>query len=112
MPVHLNSMTSCLDEILANHIPIEEWHEGDIVITNDPYAGGQHLPDIQTFKPVFLDGERIAIAGILVHHLDVGGGAAGSYDASATEIYQAGFRIPPLKPIGRASCRERVCQYV
>lgn len=97
MPVHLNSMTSCLDEILANHIPIEEWREGDIIITNDPYAGGQHLPDIQTFKPVFLDGERIAIAGILVHHLDVGGGAAGSYDARATEIYQEGFRIPPLK---------------
>lgn len=97
MPVHLNSMTSCLDEILANHIPIEEWQDGDIVITNDPYAGGQHLPDIQTFKPVFLDGERIAIAGILVHHLDVGGGAAGSYDARATEIYQEGFRIPPLK---------------
>lgn len=97
MPVHLNSMPACLSEILANHIPIEEWHEGDIVITNDPYAGGQHLPDIQTFKPVFLDGERIAIAGILVHHLDVGGGAAGSYDAGATEIYQEGFRIPPLK---------------
>lgn len=97
MPVHLNSMTSCLEEILANHIPIEEWQDGDIVITNDPYAGGQHLPDIQTFKPVFLDGERIAIAGILVHHLDVGGGAAGSYDARATEIYQEGFRIPPLK---------------
>ena len=97
MPVHLNSMPACLEEILASHIPIEEWHEGDIVITNDPYAGGQHLPDIQTFKPVFLDGRLIAIAGILVHHLDVGGGAAGSYDASATEIYQEGFRIPPLK---------------
>ncbi|EDP65480.1 N-methylhydantoinase B (ATP-hydrolyzing) [alpha proteobacterium BAL199] len=97
MPVHLNSMPTCLEEILANHIPIEEWHDGDIIITNDPYAGGQHLPDIQTFKPVFLDGERIAIAGILVHHLDVGGGAAGSYDAGATEIYQEGFRIPPLK---------------
>lgn len=97
MPVHLNSMPTCLEEILANHIPLEEWHEGDIIITNDPYAGGQHLPDIQTFKPVFLDGERIAIAGILVHHLDVGGGAAGSYDAGATEIYQEGFRIPPLK---------------
>lgn len=97
IPIHLNSMPSCLHEILANHIPIEDWHEGDIVICNDPYAGGQHLPDIQTFKPVFLDGERIAIAGVLVHHLDVGGGAAGSYDPSATEVYQEGFRIPPLK---------------
>ena len=97
IPVHLNSMPACLGEILANHIPIEDWHEGDIIICNDPYAGGQHLSDIQTFKPVFLNGVRIAIAGILVHHLDVGGGAAGSYDPSATEIYQEGFRFPPLK---------------
>ena len=97
MPVHLNSIPACLTEILAHHIPIEEWNEGDLIVTNDPYSGGQHLPDIQTFKPVFLDGQLIAIAGILVHHLDVGGGAAGSYDPKATEIYQEGFRIPPLK---------------
>lgn len=97
MPVHLNSMPACLEEILANHIPIEEWEEGDLIVTNDPYSGGQHLPDIQTFKPVYLNGERIGIVGILVHHLDVGGGAAGSYDPGATEIYQEGFRIPPLK---------------
>ena len=97
MPVHLNSMASCLLDILADHIPLADWHEGDIIITNDPYSGGQHLPDILTFKPVFLDGRRIAIAGVLVHHLDVGGGAPGSYHAGATEIFQEGFRIPPLK---------------
>jgi N-methylhydantoinase B len=97
MPVHLNSMACCLLDILANHIEIEEWREGDIIITNDTYSGGQHLPDILTFKPVFLDGRRIAIAGVLVHHLDVGGGAPGSYHAEATEISQEGFRIPPLK---------------
>ena len=97
MPVHLNSMARCLLDILADHIAIEEWREGDIIITNDPYSGGQHLPDILTFKPVFLDGRRIAIAGVLVHHLDVGGGAPGSYHAEATEIFQEGFRIPPLK---------------
>jgi N-methylhydantoinase B len=97
MPVHLNSMARCLLDILADHIPIEEWQDGDIIITNDPYSGGQHLPDILTFKPVFLDGRRIAIAGVLVHHLDVGGGAPGSYHAEATEIFQEGFRIPPLK---------------
>ena len=97
MPVHLNSMPACLEEILANHIPLSEWEEGDLIITNDPYSGGQHLPDVQTFKPVFLNGERIAIVGILVHHLDVGGGAAGSYDPGATDVYQEGFRIPPIK---------------
>jgi N-methylhydantoinase B len=108
IPIHLNSMPACLSEILANHIPIEDWEDGDIIICNDPYAGGQHLPDIQTFKPVFHEGRRIAIAGILVHHLDVGGGAAGSYDPSATEIHQEGFRIPPLKIAERGKRNEAV----
>ena len=97
MPVHLNSMAACLEDLIAGPFPLESWHDGDVIITNDPYSGGQHLPDIQTFKPVFLDGQLIAIAGILVHHLDVGGGAPGSYDAGASEIHQEGLRIPPLK---------------
>ena len=97
MPVHLNSMAACLEDLIAGTLPLENWHDGDVIITNDPYSGGQHLPDIQTFKPVFLDGQLIAIAGILVHHLDVGGGAPGSYDAGASEIHQEGLRIPPLK---------------
>lgn len=105
-PVHLNSMASGLRAILEGPIPLDDWHDGDLVITNDPYAGGQHLPDILAFKPVFLEGRRIGIVGALVHHLDVGGGAPGSYDAAATEIYQEGFRIPPLK-LDRAGVRNR-----
>ena len=97
MPVHLNSMAACLEDLITKHIPISEWNEGDIIITNDPYSGGQQLPDILTFKPIYLDGRLISIAGTLVHHLDVGGGAAGSYYAEATEIIQEGFRIPPMK---------------
>jgi N-methylhydantoinase B len=97
IPVHLNSMSSCLDDILREHIPLEAWREGDIIITNDPYSGGQHLNDILTFKPAFVDGRLVGIAGVLVHHLDVGGGAPGSYYAAATEIYQEGFRIPPMR---------------
>lgn len=97
IPVHLNSMSSCLDDILRDHIPLKDWREGDIIITNDPYSGGQHLNDILTFKPAFVEGRLVGIAGVLVHHLDVGGGAPGSYYAGATEIYQEGFRIPPMR---------------
>jgi N-methylhydantoinase B len=97
IPVHLNSMSSCLDDILRDHIPLDAWREGDIIITNDPYSGGQHLNDILTFKPAFVGGRLVGIAGVLVHHLDVGGGAPGSYYARATEIYQEGFRIPPMR---------------
>ncbi|MBF2713189.1 hydantoinase B/oxoprolinase family protein [Agrobacterium vitis] len=97
IPQHLNSMGSGLLTIVHDFLPLDQWEEGDVVITNDPYCGGQHIPDILAFRPVFLDGERIGIVGTLCHHLDMGGMAAGSYSAAATEIFQEGLRIPPLK---------------
>ncbi len=99
IPVHLNSMSVCLDRIVADFIPLDEWREGDVILTNDPYCGGQHLPDFVAFKPVFVDGRRIGIAATIVHHIDVGGGAAGSYYAEAREVYQEGLRIPPCKVV-------------
>lgn len=97
IPVHLNSMSDCLRTILDRFIPLENWEDGDVIVTNDPYSGGQHLPDIQTFRPVFVNGKRVAIVGTLCHHVDVGGGAAGSYYAGATEVFHEGIRIPPLR---------------
>ena len=99
LPVHLNSMGACLADLLAGPFPLADWCDGDVIVTNDPYAGAQHLPDIITFKPVFEAGERIGIVGTLCHHTDVGGGAAGSYDASARELFQEGLRLPPVKII-------------
>ena len=53
IPVHLNSMSVCLDRIVRDFIPLEDWNDGDVILTNDPYCGGQHLPDFVAFKPVF-----------------------------------------------------------
>jgi N-methylhydantoinase B len=97
IPMHLNSMSRSLHTTLTHAYPAETWQKGDIVLMNDPYWGGQHLPDIQTFMPVFVDGELVAFAGTLGHHLDVGGMRPGSYAGDATEIYQEGLRIPPIK---------------
>lgn len=99
IPGHLNSMSSFLREIVERYIPADDWQPGDVVISNDPYTGGQHLPDITAFKAVFHDGQRIGFVGTLCHHLDVGGGSAGSYGSSATEIFQEGLRIPPIRLI-------------
>lgn len=96
IPQHLNSMGAGLQAILRDFIPAETWREGDVVITNDPYCGGQHIPDILAFRPVIVDGVLVAIVGTLCHHLDMGGIAAGSYGANATEIFQEGLRIPPM----------------
>jgi len=97
IPMHLNSMTRALRTIIETRFPVAEWQDGDVYATNDPYSGGQHLPDIQTFSPVFHDGVCLAITGTLGHHLDVGGRAAGSYGGDATEIFQEGLRIPPSR---------------
>jgi N-methylhydantoinase B len=97
IPAHLNSMSACLLTVVRDFMPLDQWEEGDVVITNDPYCGGQHIPDILAYRPVFAEGQRIAIVGTLCHHLDMGGMAAGSYAATATEVFQEGLRIPPLK---------------
>lgn len=112
IPVHLNSMSDCLRRILDEFLPLETWRDGDVVVTNDPYSGGQHLPDIQTFRPVFVEGRRVAIVGTLCHHVDVGGGAAGSYYAGATEVFQEGIRIPPLRLVERGQLNEAVLRLV
>ncbi len=105
IPMHLNSMTRALRTMLVR-FPLCDWREGDVYATNDPYSGGQHLPDIQTFAAVHVDGKAIAITGTLGHHLDVGGRGAASYGADATEIYQEGFRIPPSRIVAAGMTNE------
>src|SRR5919106_4636133 len=71
--------------------------EGDVYIMNDPYLGGTHLPDIALVMPVFSQGRPIAFSAAMTHHQDVGGMTPGSIPPNATEIFQEGLRIPPLK---------------
>jgi N-methylhydantoinase B len=108
IPIHLNSMSRSLRTTLDRAIPLDRWRPGDIVVTNDPYLGGQHLPDVQTFLPVFADGELVAICGTLGHHLDIGGMRPGSYAGDAVEIYQEGLRIPPIKLFDEGRANERL----
>lgn len=108
IPGHLNSMSHLLRELLEKWVDPAAWDPDDVVITNDPYCGGQHLPDIVAFKPVVHEGRRIAFVGTLCHHIDVGGLAAGSYAAKAIEIFQEGLRIPPVKLIERGIRNEGV----
>lgn len=108
IPMHLNSMGAGLKKLIARFVPVETWEPGDVVVTNDPYCGGQHLPDILAFRAVFEGGRRVGIVGTLCHHIDMGGAAAGSYGASATEIFQEGLRIPPLKLVRRGELNRDV----
>jgi len=71
--------------------------EGDVIICNDPYLGGQHLLDMQFFSPVFFEGQLIAFVANIAHQLDMGGAVPGGVAGGLTEIYQEGLRLPFVK---------------
>lgn len=81
----------------------------DVFLLNDPYvAGGNHLPDWVIARPVFFDGHHVGWACNRAHQSDIGGGAAGTYNPQATEIFHEGLRIPPMKLIERGKLRQDV----
>lgn len=98
MPVHLGSMPMSVKAAI-DYCPM---HPGDVVILNDPYAGGTHLPDVTMVAPVFSARQAkgsqrpIFFVANRAHHADIGGATPGSMGA-ATEIYQEGIRIPPIR---------------
>ena len=98
IPAQLGIMPMAFRESVKA-IPLSEWHEGDVVVCNDPYAGCTHTPDIVMFAPVFAEGRLVAIASSIAHHIDVGGRVPGTESATAVEIYEEGLLIPPLKAI-------------
>lgn len=96
IPIHLGTMIPMMARILKT-FSLEDMKEGDIYLMNDPYLGGTHLPDIMLTMPVFSNGVPVAFAATITHHQDIGGMAPGSIPTNATEVYQEGLRLPPLK---------------
>ncbi len=94
LPGHLGSIPTALEVVVERYGATMV--DGDVFAMNDPFDGGMHLPDIFVFKPLFVDGKRVAFAATICHHTDVGGRVAGSNAADSTEIYQEGLRIPAL----------------
>src|SRR5205809_1048101 len=85
---------------------------GDLFLLNDPYHGGNHLPDLTVLLPVFV-GERLAFWSInRAHQSDIGGATHGAYNPGATEIWQEGIRIPPLKLYDTGLLRDDVMKMV
>ena len=70
---------------------------GDIVVHNDPYRGNCHLPEHMLMKPIFRGEELIGFAGCIGHMAEIGGKAPGSFASDATDVYQEGLRLPPVK---------------
>ncbi|HEX3885797.1 MAG TPA: hydantoinase B/oxoprolinase family protein [Stellaceae bacterium] len=91
-------------------------HPGDVFLLNDPYHGGNHLPDLTAFAPIFAEGPGgdmpLYWSINRAHQSDIGGATHGAYNASATDIWQEGIRITPLKLYDRGELRRDVMEMI
>jgi len=91
----------------------DDIHEGDAFLMNDPYvAGGNHLPDWVMATPVFVDARCIGFACNRAHQSDIGGGAPGTYNGDATEIFHEGLRLPPVRVLDQGRVRSDLWQLI
>ncbi|UWU30860.1 hydantoinase B/oxoprolinase family protein (plasmid) [Rhizobium sp. WSM1274] len=92
----------------------EDYEEGDICITNDPYSGfvATHSPDIHIWKPVFFEGEIACFVVGHIHNTDVGGAVPASLSRSLSEIEQEGLRIPPTKLVSKGEMNRFVLDVI
>ncbi len=93
--LHLGAVPDAMDVVLERFAG--DMFPGDVIVLNDPYDGGMHLPDIFMFKPIFSEAELLGFSVVIAHHCDVGGRVPGSNASDSTEIFQEGIRIAPMK---------------
>ncbi|HVA86406.1 MAG TPA: hydantoinase B/oxoprolinase family protein [Candidatus Saccharimonadales bacterium] len=93
--LHLGSIPVAMEALLEMYRG--NIHPGDVFILNDPYSGGMHLPDIFLFKPVFIGRRLTAFVVTVADFGDIGGMVPGGRPVNATDLYQEGITIPPLK---------------
>ncbi len=92
----LHTVPHCVAEFGADN-----FHPGDVVVHNDPYRGQCHMPEHLLLKPVFIGNTLIGYAGNIAHIGEIGGMAVGSFASTATEVFQEGLRLPPVKLMDR-----------
>jgi N-methylhydantoinase B len=108
IPIHLGVLSFTVKKFLER-VPPDRLQPGDVWFLNLPEVGGNHLPDVKAIRPIFVDGRLAAFGVSLAHWGDIGGAWAGSYFAGATETWQEGVRIPPLRLFTAEGCdREKL----
>ncbi|CAE6935934.1 Acetophenone carboxylase delta subunit [Paraburkholderia domus] len=110
IPIHVGALkwaVKAVEERFGDDIAA-----GDVILLNDPYHGGSHLPDLTAFVPVFAGEHRCFWAVVRGHMGDIGGATHGAYNPHATEIWQEGLRIPPMKIVDAGRTREDVMDMI
>ena len=95
-PAHLGALPETVRCVLEE-LGAESLARGDVVLHNDPFRGGCHLPEHMLLAPIFHAGELVAFATTIGHLAEVGAVAIGSFASTATEVFQEGLRLPPVK---------------
>jgi N-methylhydantoinase B len=95
LPLHLGAVPRAMRATLDRYP--EGLAAGDLVVLNDPYSGGMHLPDIFAIAPAFLGEVRVAYIVVVAHHIDIGGRVPGGSGSDSKEIFEEGLRLPPVK---------------
>ncbi len=103
-PVHIAAMQFSAEAAFAT-FPLESMKPGDIVVLNDPYAGGTHTPDVTMTLPVFHEGELIAVAVCRAHWTDVGGNLD-------THVAGEGLRLPPLMLVSEGKLNDDLVRVI
>ena len=94
-PAHIGAIVHTVEWAIKEVGP-ENMHPGDVILHNDPYRGGCHLPEFMTLKPCFYKGEVVAYAANIAHMTDIGGMVPAAF-GDTRNIFQEGLRLPPIK---------------
>lgn len=108
LPIFVGVMAFAVKAVIDKAARQDGVHEGDVWIFNDPYDGGTHLSDFRLVKPVFRNGEVFCYLASVGHWHDVGGNVPGNYNPAATECFQEGMLIPPVKLYDRGEFRQDI----
>jgi N-methylhydantoinase B len=109
-PIHMGAMPFAVRAMAADFAG--DVGPGDVLMANDPYWGGSHLPDITLVKPIFRDGRICFWVANRAHQSDTGGISAGGYSPSARVIWHEGLRIPPVKFVEDGRMREDLLRLI
>ena len=97
LPIFVGAMAFAVKTVIDKAARDGGLEEGDVYIFNDPYDGGTHLSDFRLVQPIFRDGKVFCYLASVGHYHDVGGNVPGNYNPAATESFQEGFLMPPVK---------------
>lgn len=108
LPIFVGVMAFAVKAVIDKAAKSGGVHEGDVWIFNDPYDGGTHLSDFRLVKPVFRNGQVFCFLASVGHWHDVGGNVPGNYNPVATESFQEGMLIPPVKLYDKGDWRQDI----